>query len=270
MTVSENPDYLEINRDSWNKRTDFHLKSDFYDLPGFLAGQTSLQEIELGLLGDVQGKKILHLQCHFGQDTLSLARLGATVTGIDLSDRAIAAARQLAQQTGIPEARFVCGDVYDTPHLIPEQFDIVFTSYGVIGWLPDMDRWAKVINQMLKPGGRLVFVEFHPVVWMFDNNLEQVAYAYFKRDPIVETLEGTYADREAPLVTHDVSWNHSLHEVIGNLLRQGLVLESFDEYDYSPYNCLHNMVEVEKGRFRVQHQQDFLPLVYSLTARKQG
>lgn len=166
--MTANTNYIEKNRQSWNQRTELHVTSAFYDVPGFINGASSLKDIELQLLGDVTGKTILHLQCHFGQDTLSLARLGATVTGIDLSDKAIEAARELAQKVQ-QDATFICCDLYDLPNYLDEQFDIVFTTYGTIGWLPDLDKWAKIVSRYLKPGGQFVFVEFHPVAWMFDD-----------------------------------------------------------------------------------------------------
>src|SRR5687768_7525547 len=137
--------YIEINKDSWNNRTDSHLKSEFYDVEGFLKGKSSLNDIELTLLGDVQGKSILHLQCHFVQDTISLARLGADATGIDVSDKAIENAKKLARETNT-KAAFICCELYDLPNRLTQQFDIVFTSYGTISWLPDLDKWAKVVS----------------------------------------------------------------------------------------------------------------------------
>src|SRR5437868_117554 len=142
--LSEN-NYLNINRESWNKRTEVHVGSEFYDLEGFLNGNTSLNSIELGLLGNIKGKSILHLQCHFGQDTISLARLGADVTGVDLSDRSIEKAVEIAAQTN-SGATFICCDIYDLPRHLDKKFDIVFTSYGTIIWLPDLDKWAKLIS----------------------------------------------------------------------------------------------------------------------------
>ena len=132
-------DYLEINRQAWNNKIDTHLKSAFYDLDSFLQGKSSLNDIELKLLGDVKGKSILHLQCHFGQDSISLSRLGAEVTGVDLADKAIASAKEIASKTN-STTKFICCDIYDLPNHLDEQFDIVFTSYGTIGWLPDLDR----------------------------------------------------------------------------------------------------------------------------------
>ena len=134
--------YIEINRQSWNNRIDTHLKSEFYDLEKFIKGKNSLNSIELELLGDLSGKTILHLQCHFGQDTISLSRLGAEVTGVDLSDKAVESAKQIAKQTK-SNTTFICCDIYDLPNYLDKQFDIVFASYGTIGWLPDLKPWGK-------------------------------------------------------------------------------------------------------------------------------
>lgn len=259
--------YLEVNKASWNNRVEAHLKSDFYDLEGFLQGKSSLNAIELELLGDVRGKNILHLQCHFGQDSLSLARLGARVTGMDLSDKAIESARALAHQTGA-DARFVCCDVYALPENLDEQFDMVFTSYGAIPWLPDLDRWAAVVAAFLKPGGRFVMAEFHPVVWMFDDRFERIAYNYFNAGAIVEQESGTYADRDAPIQLEYICWNHPMSEVVNSLIRNGLRIESLREFDYSPYNCFLGTTESEPGKFRIAHLDNKLPMTYAIAALK--
>jgi 2-polyprenyl-3-methyl-5-hydroxy-6-metoxy-1,4-benzoquinol methylase len=158
--------YLTHNKDSWNKRTLAHVDSEFYDNESFIQGRNSLNEIELPFLQDIKGKRVVHLQCHFGQDTISLARMGAEVTGIDLSNEAIDQARKLAEQCKV-NAEFICCDVFDTLQHVAEKFDVVFASYGTIGWLPDINKWAHIVSSLLKPGGKLVFAEFHPVVWMY-------------------------------------------------------------------------------------------------------
>lgn len=265
MTIEEN--YLAINKEAWNARTGVHLTSEFYDVAGFIKGATSLNSIELDLLGDVKGKSILHLQCHFGQDTISLQRLGARVMGVDLSDKSIESAKLLAEQTGV-DARFICCDVYDLPNHLNEQFDIVYTSYGTIGWLPDLDKWASVIAQFLKPQGKFVFVEFHPVVWMFDSDFDKIGYRYFNSGAIIETESGTYTDRNAALRYEYVSWNHGLSEVINSLIHAGLTIQSMDEFDYSPYNCFRGTVEIEPKKYRIKHLDDKIPMVYSITATK--
>ena len=259
--------YIAINKESWNKRTGAHLESDFYDVKGFLSGNTSLNEIELDLLGDIKGKSILHLQCHFGQDTISLGRMGAKVTGVDLSNKAIESAKELAGKANI-EAEFICCDIYDLPKHLDKEFDIVFTSYGTIGWLPDMDKWAKIVSKYLKPNGKFVFAEFHPVVWMFDDDFSKVMYTYNKSEAIIETESGTYADKDADFETKYVTWNHGIGEVINSLIENGLVLNSLKEYDYSPYDCFNKTIELAPKKFRIAHLQNKIPMVYSLVATK--
>ncbi|MBP6335750.1 MAG: class I SAM-dependent methyltransferase [Bacteroidia bacterium] len=260
-----NSDYININKKSWNDRTSIHVNSDFYDVPGFLTGTSSLNEIELELLGKIQDKSLLHLQCHFGMDSISLARMGAKVTGIDFSDKAIEEAKLLSHKTG-NQVDFVCSDVYSLK--LDKIFDIIFTSYGVIGWLPDLSLWAQTISKHLKPGGKFVFVEFHPVVWMFDNGFSKIEYNYFKDGEIQESESGTYAKRDSDLQLQTVTWNHSLSEVIGSLLSVGLEIETFREYDYSPYNCFQGMQELTKGKFIIEKLGNKIPMIYALSAKK--
>lgn len=264
---NRNPDYLAINKVSWNKRTEVHVDSAFYDNASFLAGRSSLNEIELRLLGNISGKSLLHLQCHFGQDTISLSRLGARAMGVDFSDKAIEKARELAALTGAA-ADFICCDVYELPKHLDEQFDIVFTSYGVTGWLPDLEKWAGIVSRFLKPGGRFVFVEFHPVVWMFDDDFRTIHYRYFNSGPIIENSDGTYTDRNAPVHLENVMWNHGIGETVNALLQNGLEISALEEYDYSPYNCFNGTVEYEPGKFRIKHLGDKIPMTYSLACSK--
>jgi len=259
--------YIEINRHSWNNRTDAHMKSEFYDLEGFMNGRTSLNDIELNLLGDLNGKSILHLQCHFGQDSISLSRLGAKVTGIDLSDKAINKAKQIAKDLK-SNTNFICCDIYDLPNHLDEQFDIIFTSYGVIGWLPDLNKWAKIISRFLKTNGQFVFVEFHPFVWMFDDNFKKIKYNYFNSGAIVEIEEGTYADKSADIKQEYVMWNHSLSEVINSLIQNELEINSLDEFDYSPYNIFDNSLKIDEKKYRIEHLENKIPMVYSIIATK--
>ncbi|MBI3232611.1 MAG: class I SAM-dependent methyltransferase [Bacteroidetes bacterium] len=259
--------YFEINKQTWNKKTEAHLTSDFYDMKGFMAGKSSLNEIELNILGDVSGKSILHLQCHFGQDTLSLARMGAQVTGVDLSDKSIEKAKELASSLNL-NAEFICCNVYDLPQHLDKQFDIVYTSYGTIGWLPDLNKWAEIISRFLKPQGQFIFVEFHPVVWMFDDDFAQVGYNYFNTGPIIESETGTYADRAAELNQQYVGWNHGISEVVNSLIKNGLTINSLDEFDYSPYSCFKHVVEFEPGKYRIEHIGNKIPMVYAICAYK--
>lgn len=267
METGDNHNYLEINKNSWNKKVDIHYNSEFYDNDAFISGQSSLNDIELTLLGDINGKSVLHLQCHFGQDTISLSRLGAQVTGVDLSDKAIAKANELASLTE-STVKFICCDIYDLPDHLDETFDIVFTSYGAIGWLPDINKWADIVARFLKPEGSFVFAEFHPVLWMFDADFTRIQYRYFNSEAIIETEDGTYADKEADISQDSVTWNHGIGEVVNSLLANGLELRSLDEYDYSPYDCFNKTEKIAPKKFRIKHLDSNIPMVYSIVATK--
>jgi 2-polyprenyl-3-methyl-5-hydroxy-6-metoxy-1,4-benzoquinol methylase len=258
---SEN--YLQINKQTWNNKVSIHVASDFYEQENFIKGKNTLPQTDLEALGDVNGKRILHLQCHFGQDSLSLARLGAKVTGIDFSEEAITKAKALNETLEL-DAEFICCDVYDTLQHITEKYDIVYASYGTIGWLPDLDKWATVISGALKPNGKLVFFEFHPVVWMFDNDFNEVFYNYFKSEPILEEETGTYADRTAEVAYKTITWNHSLSEVFQSLLKQKINIKYFKEFDYSNYNCFSHTEEFEIGKFRIQKFGNKIPMMYGI------
>lgn len=263
----KNPDYLTLNRKAWNRRTELHVISDFYDNKGFIAGRNSLNDIELPLLGDVSGESILHLQCHFGQDTIALARMGAHCTGVDFAERAIEEARKLNEVVGT-NVQFVLSDIYDLPNHLKGTFDTVFTSYGTIGWLPDVTKWVEVVNHFMKPGGRFVFVEFHPFVYLYDTQFRQIQYPYFNRGPIVEVAQQTYTGQPERINSTDVAWSHTLSDVIQNLINAGLSIEHFSEYDYSPHNCFSDTVEIAPGRYQIRAFGDKIPLVYAIVARK--
>lgn len=260
-------DYININKQTWNNKTDVHVVSDFYDNENFIKGKSTLKDIELELLGNISGKKILHLQCHFGQDSLSLSRMGAKVTGIDLSDKAIAKAQELNSQLQL-DATFICCNIYDLPNHLTEKFDIIFTSYGTIGWLPDLTKWATIVSHFLNPSGKFIMAEFHPVVWMFDNDFKDVFYSYFNIEPIIEDESGTYADRYSEIQAKTITWNHPTSEVLNVLIQSGLEINSFNEFDYSPYNCFNKTEEFESGKFRIKHLENKIPMVFSILATK--
>ena len=260
-------DYLEINKKLWNSRTEIHYASEFYDVDGFLKGKDPLNPIEIELLGDIAGKKVLHLQCHFGLDTLALSRRGAEVTGVDFSESAIAKARRLNKAAGT-NATFIHCDIYSLMNSLDGEFDLVFTSYGVIGWLPDLIRWAEVIAHFLKPGGKLVLVEFHPVVWMFSNDFQKIAFNYSGTEPIIEDLEGTYTDPKANIKETSICWNHGISDVLEPLIANGLQITGFKEYDYSPYDCFENTVSMDKGKYQIKGLEGKIPMVYALDAMK--
>ncbi|MBU3003115.1 class I SAM-dependent methyltransferase [Paraglaciecola arctica] len=254
-------DYLEINKEAWDKRTQVHVGSQFYDVEAFKAGKSSLNAIELKLLGNVEGKKLLHLQCHFGLDTLSWARLGARVTGVDLSAAAIEQANILKSQLGLP-ATFIANDVYQFDNENTEKFDIVFTSYGVLCWLPNLNKWANTIANSLRVGGEFHLVEFHP----FNDLLS--GYRYFPQiEPDIED-EGTYTENCDGTKSTVVTWAHSLSEVINALISVGLIIEFFNEYAFSPYDCFEGLEHVTGKGYQMLHKGQQVPLIYAIKARK--
>ena len=222
---------FQTNRETWNKKVAIHAKSSFYDLEAFKKGKSSLNSFELEALGDVSGKSLLHFQCHFGQDTLCWSRMGAKCTGVDISEEAIKLARNLNNELQ-QDAKFVCCNVLDTSQHVSEKFDIVFTSYGVIGWLPNLKPWAKMISKRLKPGGVFYIIEFHPIVWMFDYLKEspELKYGYNQKEVIYEEYKGTYADENSEMLSKEYGWNHGLGEVISSLAEAGLQIEYLHEH----------------------------------------
>jgi SAM-dependent methyltransferase len=260
-------DYLEINKQTWNNKVDVHIASDFYENENFLNGKSTLNSIELDLIGDVSNKKILHLQCHFGQDTISFVRLGAKATGVDLSDKAIERAKEFNLKLGL-DVTFICCDIYNLPDHLNDKFDFVFTSYGTIGWLPDLDKWAKVVSHFLNPNGKFVMADFHPFVWMYDDNFKEVFYNYFNVEPIFEESTGTYAEKKSKIKNTTISWNHPISEILNSLINSGLEINQFNEFDYSPYNCFNEAEETEPRKFRIKTFENKIPLVYSILATK--
>lgn len=259
--------FINENKILWNKRAQVHRDSSFYDVEGFKAGKSSLNFIEIEELGDVKDKSLLHLQCHFGLDTLSWARSGANCVGIDFSDEAIKTAEELNDRLNL-EARFLCSDIYDLKENLNEKFDIVFTSYGVIGWLPDLNEWGEIISHFLKPGGIFYMVEFHPVSWMLDDNFEKIKYSYFNKGVIETESSGSYADRSADINQKEYGWNHSLSDVINPLVKNGLEIIHLNEFSFSVYGCFPNTVKGEDGFWRIKGYEDILPMMFSVKAKK--
>jgi SAM-dependent methyltransferase len=278
--------YFDANRQSWNKRTAVHKDSAFYDLASFKNGKSSLNKIELEELGDVTGKSLLHLQCHFGMDTMSWERAGAACVGVDLSDEAIKLANEIKDELKL-HTEFICANIYDLkdpskfpPSEITEHsegyerssreagFDIVFTSYGTIGWLPDLDAWAEIVSHFLKPGGIFYIADFHPALWMMDENFETVKYNYFNSEVITEEISGTYTNREAPIKSIEHGWNHSFSEIINALIKYDLQIQQFNEFSYSPYNCFNKLEQGADGMWRIKGMDEKMPMMYSIKALK--
>lgn len=275
MTIPQNSDDpLAENLARWEEQVDIHIGSDFYRVKEFLAGESSLDPIVREEAGDVRGKRLLHLQCHFGLDTLSFARLGAEVTGLDFSPKAIAAAQRLAPDAGL-EARFICARVDEAREKAGSGYDIVFSSWGVLMWLPDLAAWAQNIAGCLAPGGLFYLAEGHPLTWTLEDESERIednfriVRSYFLEGPQQWENAHDYAEPEVSL-THFRSneWQHTLGEVVTALAEAGLRIEFLHEHDRLPWPAVPGMIRADRYYFRAPDGAPAMPLSYSVRARK--
>jgi len=266
-----------VNHANWEARVAFHAASDEYGLQRYRddpAHLSSVVRFDVPRLGDVVGLDVVHLQCHIGTDTLSLARLGANVTGLDFSESAIEVASRLAAEAG-PPVDYVVADVYDAPDVLGRaRFDRVFTGIGALCWLPSIERWARAVADLLRAGGELFIREGHPVLWAMDDprpdGLVVLEYPYFETGGVPFSDEQTYVDHDGPLVAPDiVHFNHGLAEIFNALWSSGLEIFLFEEHDTVPWPALGDqMAEVDDGEFRLIDRPERLPHSYTLRARK--
>ena len=270
-------DWREANRAHWDESVGVHLGPGGYDLSALRAGRGQLHEIEEKELGDVRGLRILHLQCHFGCDSLILAQRGAEVVGLDFSRPAIEAARNLAAELALTaRAQFIEADLYDAPAAVagPASFDRVFVTWGAICWLPDIWRWAEIVTHFLKPGGSLYLAEGHPAALVFDDaaalpsGLPGYFAAYFGREPVVIDDARDYADPGARLTNvRQYTWIHPLGDVVSALIAAGLRLEWLHEHDCIPWQMFGCLVR-DSSRLYRWPDRPWLPLAFSLAARR--
>jgi len=262
---------MRINRRKWDESVPLHVDSPAYDVPSFLKGDSTLEPLEVEEMGSVRGKTLLHLQCHFGLDTLSWARRGATVTGVDFSRPAVRAARRLAQRAGI-KARFLQSNVYDLPDVLDEQFDVVYTAKGALWWLPDIERWAQVVARFLRPGGRFFLLEDHPIAEVLSTDAEANRLVprtpYFGGRAIREEYDGTYATRSK--MKHRVSygWIHPVYRVLSALIDHGLDVARIREYPFSYWQLFPFMTQDRRGYWHLKERGGIVPLMWSVTARR--
>lgn len=266
--------YLEANQKRWDELTHEHKDSPFYDLDGFKAGKDRLRSIEVSELGDVSGKSLLHLQSHFGLDTLAWARRGAQVVGVDFSPEAISLAKTLSQELNIP-AEFYCTDIYKLPNILSDQFDIVFTSYGVLHGLPDLKRWAELIADYLKPGGIFYIVEDHPTFRTFrelpDSTLQAVRSYFYDEEPQRIEWTSSYATEGEGTKGISYVWDHSLGEILNSLISAGLQIEFLHEFPYAARAKFSFMEQGKDGWWRLPPpKHKTIPFLFSLQARKPG
>ncbi|MBN2379529.1 class I SAM-dependent methyltransferase [candidate division WOR-3 bacterium] len=266
--------YVKTNYERWQELVEVNSRSPFYGLERFKKGGLFLDRLEREGVGDIKGKTLLHLMCHFGMGTLSFARMGAQVTGIDFSPKAIALARSLSKELNLP-ATFVCSDVYELPLNLEGQFDIVFTSYGVLYFLPDLGPWAKVVAHFLAPDGFFYIVDGHPASQMFDlggpppDPELRVTYPYFSREPVRSEESGSYADSEARMKnTVFYKWLHPVSAIINSLISAGLRIENFNEYPFASAPMHNNLVRKDDGFWRLPDGRMDIPFMFSIRARK--
>jgi SAM-dependent methyltransferase len=254
----------------WDARVPVHVGSRFYDVDGFVAGRSALRDFEVEELGSVDGLDLVHLQCHFGLDTLSWARRGARVAGLDFSPPAIDAARQIARDAGL-DAEFVVADVYDAVDAFEgRDFDVVYTGLGAIGWIPDLIAWAKVIDQLLRPGGVFYLAEFHPLHQMMGDDELSIEYGYFGgADGLRWDDDITYTDGSSLGASYESwEWTHPISSVVSAVLGRGLVLEQFHEHDFTLWPRWPFLERHDDGSWHMPAGRPSLPLIYSLKARK--
>lgn len=266
---------FRVNLARWEDLVPIHLRSPDYRVAAFKAGEDHLHPIEAAEIGAIAGKRLIHLQCHFGLDTLCLARRGAVVTGLDFSPSAIAAARSLAAETGIP-ARFIRGNVYDAPSLIGERFDVVYVSWGAINWLPDIGRWAKIVSELLEEGGFLYLLEGHPVAMALTQQAPDLlilpTYDYFqKHSPLINFAATSYTSDPDPVTHAEMhEWVHPLGAVVTALVQAGLMLDWLREYDRVAWQMFPCLEEGADHMWRIPAGRPSLPLAYSVRARKRA
>jgi 2-polyprenyl-3-methyl-5-hydroxy-6-metoxy-1,4-benzoquinol methylase len=270
-TPADDAERIAANRAMWDERVPIHVASDFYRVDDFRSGlqRLAVRPFEVDELGDVDGRSLLHLQCHFGLDTLSWARLGALVTGLDFSGPAVEAARRLAGEIGV-DADFVQADLYDAVSAVGgRRFDVVYTGKGALIWLPDVDGWARVCAALLAPGGIFYLSEFHPLSDMFAWETLDLERSYFEAAPLFEDSSGTYADLDAP-TTHNASyeWQHPLGTVLTALVDAGLTIEFLHEYPFTLFPRWPFLEHRHDGSFVLPPDMPQLPLMYSVRAVK--
>lgn len=264
-------EFMDINLARWNETTEIHANSEEYDIESFLKGRNSLYSLELEEVGDVKNKSLLHLQCQFGMDTLSWARLGATVTGVDFSDVAIKRAQSLNEKLGL-SARFICSNIYELDDKLDEQFDIVFTSYGILTWLPDIEKWAEIVAKYLKSGGLFFIVEFHPFAMVFDDESKtklRYRYSYFDKGPLHFASEYTYTDQEKLIENVDAyEWQHTFSDILTAFIDNGLTIINVKEYPFTTFQQFPFVEKCEDGLWRIKDNKYEIPLMFSIKAKK--
>ena len=264
---------IEINRRNWNERTPIHVASDLYNVEGFKAGRITLNDIEIEELGSVASKSLLHLQCHFGMDTMSWSRLGAEVTGVDLSDASIVVAQELNDELGL-DARFIHSNIYELPDVLQEQFDIVYTALGALCWLPDLTSWAQIVARYLKRGGTFYMLDEHPTGRIFapvqnvdgGYDLETNNQYFPNHEGILEEGERNSYTGSDTIKTPVYEWQHSISEIVNAIIGAGLAIEYLHEFPFSFFQALPQMNQSDDGWWKLEEYDGNIPFMLSIKA----
>ena len=271
--MKEVKDFYRDNQEMWDAFAEANFSSETYKTKAFLEGESTLSTIELNELGKlVNGKKLLHLQCHFGLDSLSWVREGAIVTGVDISNKAIELARMIAEKSKL-NAKFIQSNIYDLPKNLDDKFDIVFTSYGVLCWLDNLEKWAEIIAHFLKPGGIFYIAEFHRFIWVFDWDAEddyKLKYNYFHEEkPLSYTTTSSYAAvNKDKKEVRGHEWQHTMSDVINNLIKAGLQIKFLNEYPIAIFQRFNFLIETKDGFYKYENEEIQLPLTFTIMAIK--
>lgn len=269
ITTNDTSECILANQYSWNKKVLFDIKSHYYGVEDFKKGKSSLHNLELTLLGPIECKKLLHLQCYFGLDTMSFSRLGAEATGVDFCDNAIEYAKELTSELKLPTI-FVESNIYNLHETIHETYDLIYSSYGSICWLPDLDVWASHICTLLKPGGSFFLIDFHPLVISLDllkNEIPKYSYFNSENNLIKIIRYGTYADDRADIDTIEYNWNHSIGEILDVFIKRGFSIDIFKEYPFIPMNGFPNLEKGKDGYYYFKGENKY-PLLFALKVTK--
>lgn len=258
-----------MNKFNWNQKASINYGSEYYDVENFKKTLCSLYPLDLKLIGDIKGKKILHLMCHFGMDTLSLANMGADATGVDFSDVAIQFAKDLSNEVDIP-AKFICSNVYDIQNILKDTFDIVYMTYGTIGWLPDLNKFSKIISELLNKNGYYLLIDSHPIYWMFGSPTDSTIVApYDSGEQAIEIKpEGTYTDTGANIKGVEYWWNHGIGNILNSLISNNLQIQFFNEYNYVSRKVNEDVIQDSNGNWICPDLANKYPLMFAVKAKK--
>lgn len=264
-------DIFDTNQKAWNKKVEYDVLSKYYDIEEFKTKKNSLYPLDIKILNNIEGKRILHLQSYLGLDSISMSKMGAKLTAVDFCGNAINFSKFLSEEMN-EKVDFISSNIYNLDSIILEPFDVIYMSYGAICWLPDIKVLVEKTKNLLKKGGEFIIIDFHPLVISFDLfRDDKIKYSYFNNpeENIIEiNRKGTYADVNAPIETVEYNWNHSISEILNAFIINQFLISDFNEYPFLPMNGFPNLTLGKDGYYHVENSEDKYPLLFSLKATK--